>query len=112
MATDLLGTLYKSMSGLDSFTKGLNNLSNNVANLNTAGFKANDLFYRELEGNEQFGSSGDDGGIIPDGQGVTVGGSKIRFVEGELAETGNDSDFAISGNGFFILLIVKYFLVK
>lgn len=103
MATDLLGTLYKSMSGLDSFTKGLNNLSNNVANLNTAGFKANDLFYRELEGNEQFGSSGDDGGIIPDGQGVTVGGSKIRFVEGELAETGNDSDFAISGNGFFIL---------
>jgi flagellar hook protein FlgE len=38
MASDLLGTLYKAMSGLNAFTRGLDNLSNNVANLNTTGW--------------------------------------------------------------------------
>ncbi len=103
MASDLLGTLYKAMSGLKAFTQGLDNLSNNVANLNTSGYKANDLFYRELEGNQQFGNTGDDGQAMANGQGVTVGGSKIRFVDGDLAETGNDTDIAIDGNGWFVV---------
>ena len=103
MASDILGTLFKAMSGLSAFTSGLDNLSNNVANLNTTGYKANDLFYRELEGNQQFGSSGDDGSFFTNGQGVAVGGTKIRFVDGELAVTGNDTDLAIDGNGFFIV---------
>ena len=103
MASDILGTLFKAMSGLSAFTSGLDNLSNNVANLNTTGYKANDLFYRELEGNQQFGASGDDGSPFTNGQGVAVGGTKIRFVDGELAVTGNDTDLAIEGNGFFIV---------
>ncbi|MFT5334916.1 MAG: flagellar hook protein FlgE [Halioglobus sp.] len=103
MASDILGTLFKAMSGLSAFTRGLDNLSNNVANLNTTGYKANDLFYRELEGNQQFGASGDDGVKFSNGQGVAVGGTKIRFVDGELAVTGNDTDMAIEGNGFFIV---------
>jgi flagellar hook protein FlgE len=103
MASDLLGTLFKAMSGLQGFTQGLDNLSNNVANLNTTGYKANDVFYRELDGNQQFGSTGDDGSFTANGQGVAVGGTKIRFVDGELAETGNDTDIAIEGNGYFIV---------
>ena len=83
MASDLLGTLYKAMTGLNAFTRGLDNLSNNVANLNTVGYKANDVFYRELEGNQQFGSTGDDGSPIANGQGVAVGGTTVRFVDGE-----------------------------
>ncbi len=103
MPSDLLGTLYKAMTGLNAFTRGLDNLSNNVANLNTTGYKANDVFYRELEGNQQFGATGDDGSPIANGQGVAVGGTTVRFVDGELAVTGKDTDMAISGNGFFIV---------
>ena len=101
--SDLLGTLYKAMSGLNAFTKGLDNLSNNVANLNTTGYKANDVFYRELTGGNDSGNSDDTGSQIQTGQGVEVGGTKVRFADGELAETGEDTDLAISGNGLFIL---------
>ena len=101
--SDLLGTLYKAMSGLNAFTKGLDNLSNNVANLNTTGYKANDVFYRELTGGNGSGYSDDLGNQIQTGQGVEVGGTKVRFADGELAETGEDTDLAISGNGFFVL---------
>jgi len=103
MPSDLLGTLYKAMTGLNAFTRGLDNLSNNVANLNTTGYKANDVFYRELEGNQQFGATGDDGSPIANGQGVAVGGTTVRFVDGELSVTGRDTDMAIDGNGFFIV---------
>ena len=103
MPSDLLGTLYKAMTGLNAFTRGLDNLSNNVANLNTTGYKANDVFYRELEGNQQFGATGDDGSPIANGQGVAVGGTTVRFVDGELAVTGKDTDMAIDGNGFFVV---------
>lgn len=103
MASDLLGTLFKAMSGLNAFTRGLDNLSNNVANLNTTGYKANDVFYRELQDNAQFGSSGDDGALSANGQGVAVGGTRIRFVDGDLAVTGRDTDMALEGNGLFIL---------
>ena len=101
--SDLLGTLYKAMSGLNAFTKGLDNLSNNVANLNTTGYKANDVFYRELTGGSGSGNSDGTGSQIQTGQGVEVGGTKVRFADGELAETGEDTDLAISGNGLFIL---------
>ena len=101
--SDLLGTLYKAMSGLNAFTKGLDNLSNNVANLNTTGYKANDVFYRELTGKGDSGNSNETGTQILTGQGVEVGGTKVRFADGELAETGEDTDLAISGNGLFIL---------
>ena len=101
--SDLLGALYKAMSGLNAFTKGLDNLSNNVANLNTTGYKANDVFYRELTGKGDSGNSNETGSQILTGQGVEVGGTKVRFADGELAETGEDTDLAISGNGLFIL---------
>jgi flagellar hook protein FlgE len=103
MPSNLLGTLYTAMSGLNAFTRGLDNLSNNVANLNTTGYKANDVFYRELQGNEEFGVGGENGAGIENGQGVAVGGTKVRFSAGELAETGTDTDMAIDGNGLFVL---------
>lgn len=99
MASDLMGTLHKAMSGLQAFTRGLDNLSNNVANLNTFGYKANDLFYKELQGNPSHDVNGEE----QKGQGVEVGGSSIRFVQGDLFNTGRNTDVAISGNGFFVL---------
>jgi flagellar hook protein FlgE len=86
----VFSALYKSVSGLMGFNQGLDNLSNNVANMNTPGFKGKDQFFRELAS----GGSGD---------GVKVSGSSIRMQQGDIAETGNATDVAIDGNGFFIL---------
>lgn len=86
----VFSALYKSVSGLIGFSEGLNNLSNNVANMNTPGYKGRDKFFRELASN---------GG----GDGVSVSGSSIRMQQGDVAQTGNNTDVAIEGNGFFVL---------
>lgn len=100
----ILSSIYKGMSGLLGFTKALDNLSNNVANINTPGYKGRDVFFRELSSN--FDSVGDGNRDTPEfstGQGVQVLGSAIRFAEGDINQTGNNGDLAISGGGFFVL---------
>lgn len=99
----LLGVLQRATTGLNAFTSGLENLSNNVANVNTTGFKANELFYSELNGQENRGSAlgENDGSEI--GQGVAVAGGSIMFSQGDIVDTGNNTDLAIDGNGLFIL---------
>lgn len=99
----MLDSIYIGLSGLTGYSKGLNNISNNVANLNTPGFKSsqmqfNDLFYR-------YQTSGDGGNssTYSQGSGVTVGSTSMVFKQGELRATGNDQDVAVEGNGLFVL---------
>lgn len=101
----MLDALYKGMTGLLGFSKSLDNLSNNVANLNTPGFKGNDLFFRELNFGE-FGGQSQLSSGLPDssGSGVTVAGSSIRFTQGDFLKTGNETDLAIDGQGLFVLI--------
>lgn len=74
-----------------SFSKNLDNVSNNIANMNTPGFKGSDTFYRSL-------TTGDSA------LGTQVSGQEQRFARGDIRQTGNDSDLAINGEGYFILL--------
>ena len=85
-----LGTVYKSLSGLLGFTRRLDDLSHNVGNLNTPGFKAKNSYFRELH-DGQFGS------------GVAFAGDETRFTQGDFSRTGQDTHLAIQGAGFFIL---------
>lgn len=78
---------YNGLSGLMSFSKGLNQISNNVANMNTPGFKAKDVFYQSI---------GSD-------KGTGIGGEFLRNKQGDIRQTGNSTDLAIDGNGYFIL---------
>ena len=100
----LLGTIYTSMSGLAAASKGLDNLSNNVANINTPGYKANDIFFRALSGNGTgAGDSNANATTLDFGHGAEVGGSAVRFTQGDVSETGVLTDMAIEGEGLFIL---------
>ena len=95
-------TYYSSLSGMIAASLGLQNTSNNVANMQSPGFKRNDLFYSSL-GN----GSGDDGM----GQGVHVNGSSTNFKEGDHLQTGNATDLAIVGNDFFIIRLKNNLLM-
>ena len=98
------GSIFTGMSGLITYSRGLDVISNNVANLNTPGFKGSDLRYRDLFYKFQWvATQGAQLANEQDSAGVASGGTSIRFRPGDLQETGNDTDAAIEGNGFFIL---------
>ena len=96
--SSLIGTLFKSTTGLNAYTQGLDNLSTNVANLNTPGYKGKELQFRELADQNPSGKSPND-----QHQGVEVTGASYRFIQGDTTETGNATDLAINGKGFFVL---------
>lgn len=89
------------LSGLNATQQALNVISNNLANLNTTGFKdqtANfqDLFY------QNFGTTGA-GNPVQVGAGAKMASISSNFTNGSLLNTGVPSDAAITGNGFFIV---------
>lgn len=87
----MLQAFFTGLSGMLSFSKNLDNVSNNIANLNTPGFKGSDTFYSSI-------SSGENG------IGTQISGQQNRFSAGDIRQTGNATDLAISGDGFFVLL--------
>ena len=86
----LLSVVSNSLSGFKAFTKTLDNLSHNVANMNSPGFKKQDSYFRELNDSQT-------------GDGVHFAGMAIRFEQGDIYSTGQNTDVAIDGNGFFII---------
>jgi len=88
------------LSGLTASSNALSVISNNLANLNTIGYKdeqANfkDLFYQNL------GTTGS-GDPMQIGAGAGVGSITANFNNGNVNNTGVPTDVAITGNGFFV----------
>lgn len=92
----IFGTIYHGTTGLITYSKGLDVISNNVANLNTPGFKRDDLLFRDLFYQSQLNGR-------EEGNGVTDAGTMTSFAQGDIQQTGNETDGAIDGNGFFVL---------
>jgi flagellar hook protein FlgE len=86
----MLGAVYIGLSGMDAYSKGLQVISNNVANLNTPGYKSGTTDFSDLYSNNA-------------GVGVRLGTTTVDFAQGELRQTNNDLDLAIQGNGFLTL---------
>lgn len=90
------------LTGLNADQAELNTIANNIANLNTTGFKSQstsfeDLFY------QQVGSSGSGDPVLA-GQGVKVATNSSNFTPGSInTAAGSPSDVALTGNGFFVL---------
>ncbi len=91
-------TYYTSLSGMMAASYGLQNTSNNIANMQSPGFKRNDVFYSSLGNNSNPGQSG---------SGVYVGGHGTSFTQGTCHETNNPCDMAIVGNGYFIVRLAN-----
>jgi flagellar basal-body rod protein FlgG len=99
--------LWVSKTGLAAQDKALGTVANNLANVNTTGFKSDrvvfeDLFY-SIE--KQPGAQADQINTVPSGiqlgSGVRVTGTQKVFTEGNIQTTGQPMDLAIIGTGFF-----------
>ncbi|HEX2101129.1 MAG TPA: flagellar hook-basal body complex protein [Candidatus Synoicihabitans sp.] len=102
----LIGTLTSGVSALRSFTKGLEVIGNNIANVNTTGFKASTVSFAESFSNTLRGSSASNGGgsntsSMQIGTGVRLAQINARHTQGALTSTGVPTDLGVSGNGFF-----------
>lgn len=97
--------LYIAATGMHMQQKGVDTISNNLANVNTPGFKKarvsfEDLVYRDLSGAAAARAA--DGSPRPwQGSGVAVATIMKSFVAGELKKTDAPMDLAIRGEGFF-----------
>ena len=100
----MLGAIYIGLSGMNAYSKGLQTISNNVANLNTPGFKGSSATFSDLfsygGGGLTFSSGASTGQA---GNGVKFGASQVDFRQGDLRQTTGDLDLAIQGSGFLAL---------
>src|SRR5947209_1876888 len=90
-----------SLSGLDANSAALSAISNNLANLNTVGYKTSDtefhdLFYQNL-------AVSGDGSPVQVGVGSGVSSMVTQFTQGSTENNGVSSNVAIEGDGFFLI---------
>ncbi|PXA89371.1 hypothetical protein DMC47_28685, partial [Nostoc sp. 3335mG] len=100
----MFGAIYIGLSGLNAYSKGLQQVSNNVSNLNTVGFKGSTVSFHNLYATPDRGGmslTGQGGG---DGYGVAVDDGTLNFKQGELRSTDRDLDLSVDGNGMLVLL--------
>src|SRR5260370_10785837 len=88
------------LSGLNAAQSQLQSVSNNLANLNTNGFKDQAVSFSDLF--SQASATNGSGDPLQTGSGVTASGTFSNFTEGNLNPTGTSSNMTLSGNGFFV----------
>ncbi|MEK3935075.1 flagellar basal body rod protein FlgG [Sporosarcina sp. FSL W7-1349] len=102
----MLRSMYSGISGLKNFQTKLDVIGNNIANVNTYGFKKGRTIFKDLISQTVAGASGGNnsrGGVNPKQVGL---GSQIAAIDtihsgGSTQFTGNTLDLAIAGDGFF-----------
>jgi flagellar hook protein FlgE len=96
-----LTSYYTALTGLNNNSFAINVIGDNLANMNTTAFKAGQATFAELLA----GVSGTDasGNPISNGLGSAVNGIVHNHTQGTITNTGNSTDAAINGNGFFVV---------
>jgi flagellar basal-body rod protein FlgG len=103
----MLRALYSAAAGMESQQMNLDVISNNLANVNTTGYKMSKLQFQDLlyQTIRAAGSDQGAGNQLPEslqiGQGSMPVSTERIFTQGELTQTGGNLDVAIQGNGFF-----------
>src|SRR5476649_1291950 len=94
----LISSLYAGQTGLDTSSTELQVIGDNIANSNTIGFKQSRAAFEDLLAQNMIGGSNVGGGL----------GSRLQSVQqlltqGSITNTGNATDLALQGNGFFVV---------
>ena len=107
----MMRSLFIAATGMEAQKLNIDVISNNLANVNTAGFKKSradfqDLLYQTIR---LPGATSAEGSQIPSGIQVGMGVKPVAvqkiFQQGDFAQTGNSLDLVIEGNGFFQILM-------
>ena len=101
-------SLFSGVSGLRNHQVMLNIIGNNIANVNTVGFKSSRAIFSEMFSQTRlsaFRPAGDNGGVNPQqiGLGANVASIDAQFTQGALEASGVATDLGISGSGFFVV---------
>lgn len=104
----MLRSMYSGISGLKNFQTKLDVIGNNIANVNTHGFKKGRVIFKDLYSQTVAGASAATatrGGVNPKqvGLGAQLGAIDTVHAGGSPQFTGNTLDLAIEGDGFFIV---------
>ncbi len=93
------GAMNSGVSGLQSFSTSMGVIGNNLANTNTAGFKASRSLFSDLIPDVVSGS----GGVSQVGRGSNLAVVDDIFTQGSIESTASNLDLAIEGEGFFMV---------
>jgi len=103
----MLRALYSAAAGMESQQMNLDVISNNLANVNTTGFKKSKVEFQELlyQTTRAPGADLGSGNQLPTGIQVGQGSRPVAtariFTNGDLTQTGEQLDVAVQGSGFF-----------
>lgn len=105
----MIQAMYNGVSGLKAHKTEMDVISNNIANINTVGFKGSRVSFKQMLSQTIRGAgapnAGGVGGTNPQqiGLGVGIGSIDVNQTQGSLTPTGKTSDIAIEGNGYLVL---------
>ena len=100
----IYSSFYSALSGLSANGSAMSVIGNNLANLNTIGYKGSSATFQDLF-SSAMGSSAVQGNGNPNqiGMGSSLASISQNFASGSTQSTGNVTDMAIQGDGFFAL---------
>lgn len=93
----ILGAMFSGVSGLSAQSQAMSAIANNIANVNTVGFKSTRAAFTTLVGQGGTANRGFDAG------GVQAKPIALNSSQGLLQQSSSATDVAISGNGFFVV---------
>lgn len=95
----MLQAMLASMSSIEAQQQSMDVIGNNLANVNTTGFKSSSVDFQDML------SQVVTEGVAPlqFGQGVMVAATPMNLTQGTMNATGQPSDLAIQGNGYFVV---------
>jgi flagellar hook protein FlgE len=104
----MLRSLTSAISGLQNFQERMDVIGNNIANVNTTGFKGarvdfSDSFSQTLRNSTPIAANSPGVSAMQVGSGVATGAIRNLYTQGAVARTGVDTDMAIAGEGYFVV---------
>ncbi len=104
----MLRSMFSAISGLRGHQVMMDVIANNIANVNTVGFKSSRVNFQDILSQTFRGATAPTstlGGINPAqvGLGVTLAGIDVLHTQGNLQSTGKITDMAVQGDGYFVL---------
>ena len=104
----MMRSMFAAISGLKNHQTMMDVVGNNIANVNTTGFKQSRVTFQDILSQTVKGASGPQGGrggVNPQqiGLGVLISGIDTIQTQGTLQSTGKLTDMAIQGDGYFVM---------